>query len=298
MLRRLIRTLVLTIAVAVCLAANTVDGLLAQVDKSSPPKKETWARTPDGQPDIQGYFQVALHPYASVTLERLIGMRYSDLGISAPPEERGAADAPDPDAAGIIIDPVDGRIPYLPWARAKKEAVLKSRLNPTPETMDPVSRCLPPSLPRAYFVNRSSFQILQPPGYVVFLFEYESLYRAVPLKDAKRSGQGIREWAGESRGHWDGNTLVIEVTNFNERSWLDLVGDFHSDLLHIVERWRFDDLNGINYEATFDDPKVFARPWTIAHRFNRNQTPEFELMEFACWEGERNAAAILKGGQK
>jgi hypothetical protein len=286
------------IATAGFLGASTPARMLAQAEKPVTPITGSWPRTPDGQPDIQGYFQVAPHPYASVTLERLIGIRYSDLGISAPPPDRSPVDAPDPDAAGVIIDPADGRIPYLPWARARKDAVIKNRLNPSPETMDPVSRCLPPGLPRSYFVNRSSFQILQPPGFVLFLLEYENLYRIVPLDNRPRSGSRIKEWAGDSRGHWDGNTLVVDVANFNDRAWLDLVGDFHSDALHVVERWRFDDREGINYEATFDDPKVFARPWTIAHRFNRNQTPGFELMEFACWEGERNAAIILQGGKR
>jgi len=283
----------LTIAAVAGLVSLPAAPAAAQGAKATSP---AWSppRTPDGQPDVQGFFKVQLHPYMSVTLERL-DKRFGDLGVQRPAERRGA---PDDDSAGGVVDPADGKIPYQPWARAKREDILSNYLNPTPEYLDPVSRCLPPGIPRSFFVNRSAFQILQPPGYVVFLYEYENLSRIVPLDGRPRMGPDIKQWMGDARGHWEGSTLVVDATNFNDRSWLDLTGDFHSDALHIVERWTFADSDRITFEATFEDGKVFARPWKLAAEFNRVTEPHFELLEFACWEGERNAESILSRRSK
>lgn len=288
-------TFTLTIAAVgglVLLAAASASAQAAQPKTPAP----AWSPppTPDGQPDVQGFFKVQLHPYMSVTLERL-DKPFSDLGVQRPPDLRGA---PDQDSVGGVVDPADGKIPYQPWARAKREDVLDHYLTPTAEYLDPVTRCLPPGIPRSFFVNRSAFQILQPPGYVVFLYEYESLTRIIPLDNRPRIGSEIKQWMGDSRGHWEGNTLVVEAANFNDKTWLDLTGDFHSDAFKTVERWTFADSNTITYQATFEDPKVFARPWKLAAEFNRVVEPGFELLEFACWEGERNAGSILDAGRK
>ena len=288
-------TSTLTIAAVGGLVALAAAPVRAQAAKPKTPT-QTWSppRTPDGQPDVQGFFKVQLHPYMSVTLERL-DKPFGDLGVQRPPDLRGA---PDQDSAGGVVDPADGKIPYLPWARAKREDLLSKQVSPTPEYLDPVSHCLPPGIPRSFFVNRSAFQILQPPGYVVFLYEYENISRIVPLDGRPRVGSDIKQWMGDSRGHWEGNTLVVDAANFNDKSWLDLTGDFHSDAMRIVERWTFGGADTITFEATFEDSKVFARPWKLAAEFNRVTEPGFELLEFACWEGERNAKSMLESRSK
>jgi hypothetical protein len=250
---------------------------------------QTWEspRTSDGQPDVQGFYKVQGGPNLSLTLDRLEGV--GDLVNIQPPGTHANFDEQN---KGAVVDPPDGRIPYQPWARAKKEQVFNSRSNPTPDTLDPVSRCLPPGIPRSFFVNGSAFQIVQPPGHVVFLLEYENLSRIVPLDGRPRIGPAIKQWMGDSRGHWEGATLVINTTNFNDRAWLDLAGDFHSDALNTIERLTFGP-DTITYEVRFEDPKVFARPWTISTKFNRLKEPNFELLEFACWEGERDADSML-----
>ena len=99
-------------------------------------------------------------------------------------------------------------------------------------------------------------------------------------------------WQGDSRGRWEGNTLVVDVANFrtdpsgyNKQPWLDSHGTFYTDALHVVERYTFADANTINYEATIEDPKVFTQPWKIAFPISRHPNKNLELIEEACWEG-------------
>jgi hypothetical protein len=99
---------------------------------------------------------------------------------------------------------------------------------------------------------------------------------------------------GDSRGRWEGNTLVVNVTNHTDRTWFDVIGTFHSDALHVVERFTFVDSNTIHYEATITDPKVFTRPWKIAFPLIRNTQPGFERLEMACHEGERSFGLMLR----
>jgi hypothetical protein len=93
---------------------------------------------------------------------------------------------------------------------------------------------------------------------------------------------------GDSRGHWERDTLVVDVTNQNEKTWFDMAGNFHSDALHVIERYTMADLNTIRYEATLEDPKVFTQPWKIAFELGRNREPDYEQMEYACVEGEKD----------
>jgi hypothetical protein len=100
---------------------------------------------------------------------------------------------------------------------------------------------------------------------------------------------------GNSRGHWEGNTLVVDVTNQNDRTWLDWLS-FHGDGLHVVERWTLVSPDRIDYTATFEDPSMFTRPWTIAYRFNRHKEEGYEIWEDARHEGERDVEHMLRGG--
>ena len=102
---------------------------------------------------------------------------------------------------------------------------------------------------------------------------------------------------GDSRGRWEGNTLVVDVTNNNDKTWFDVIGSFHSDALHVVERFTVVDAKAIDYEATIEDPKVYTRPWKLALRLERIHEKDYELLEEACHEGERDVQHILGGHQ-
>jgi len=237
-------------------------------------------RTPDGQPDMQGFWNS--NPGGSYNIQ--------DLEFQSIYQNN----RPNPTLRGKsrVVDPPDGKIPYQPWAAARARTRMENHLDPTPETIDPAARCFLQGVPRTFF-NRE-FEIFQGPGYVAFFNMAHHAYRVVPLDGSPHIPGNIKLWMGDSRGRWDGNTLVIDVTNNNDQTWFDMVGNFHSDGLHIVERLSFVDADSIAYEATFEDPKVFTRPWKFAGRFERLKDYDGELWEEACYEGnERSLKGML-----
>jgi hypothetical protein len=129
----------------------------------------------------------------------------------------------------------------------------------------------------------------------VILYEWTHAYRVIPTDERPHIGEDVKLWMGNSRGRWEGNTLVVDVTNINDRNFLDTVGTFHSDAMRVVERWTLVDADRINYEVTVDDPQVFTRPWKMAFPILRNKQQGFELMEHACYEGERDADVMTNG---
>src|SRR5439155_4752070 len=110
----------------------------------------------------------------------------------------------------------------------------------------------------------------------------------IPLDARPHIDPKIHQFMGDSRGHWEGDTLVVDVTNQVARTWFDIAANFHSDRIHVAERFTAVNENTIDYEATIEDPKVYTQPWKIAYPIARNLTPNYELMEHACWEGERD----------
>ena len=188
------------------------------------------------------------------------------------------------------MDPPDGKIPYHPWAAAQREQNVK-------QYVEPNAACFLSGVPRSMYVP-GGFQILQRPGYVVFLFDRSHAYRVIPTDGRPRIGENISLWNGDSRGRWEGNTLVVEVTNQNGRTWLDQTGTFHTDAARIVERFTLIDANTIHYDVTIEDPTVYTRPWKMAVPVKRNTEEGYELMEMACYEGERDAEPILRQGYK
>ena len=141
-------------------------------------------------------------------------------------------------------------------------------------------------------------QFIQRPGYVLILYESNHAYRVIPVDGRPHLGPGVKLWMGDSRGRWEGNTLVVDVTNFNDGTWIDSHGSFHSDALHVVERWTLVGPDRIEYEATLEDPKVFTRPWKIAFQVNRNKQANYEIFEDARHEGEQDVAEIISGGRR
>lgn len=238
-------------------------------------------RTPDGQPDIQGNWHAV--PGGSYSLE--------DTGLAA---LGGGAMTPalaERIRKGIrtsrIIDPPDGRIPYQPWAVERAKLLFEQHLKPRPEFVDSQARCMPGGVPREMY--HLEHQIVQAPGYVIVLFEFAHAYHVIPLNGQAPPLRGnIKLQMGDARGRWEGNTLIADSTNFTDTNWFDIVGSFHSDALHVVERFTRVDDDTLHYEATIEDPKVFTRPWTMAVTEKRYTDEGYELMEHACHEGERD----------
>ena len=245
---------------------------------AAPARTYSPPRTPDGQPDMQGNWHAS--PGGSYSLE--------DTGLAA---LGGGAITPElaerirtGTRTSRIVDPSDGRIPYQPWAAARAKFLFDQHLKPWPEFVDSQARCMPGGVPREIYHLES--QILQAPGYVIVLFEFTHAYHVISLNAQAPLHENIKLQMGDSHGHWEGNTLVAETTNFNDRNWFDIVGSFHSDALRVVERFTTTDADTIRYESTIEDPKVFTRPWTMAVRLTRIKDAGYELMEHACHEGE------------
>jgi hypothetical protein len=184
-----------------------------------------------------------------------------------------------PGGRGIIVDPPDGNLPMQPWAQAE----VKSRQLPERGYDDPTAHCFVAGVPRSMYVP-APLHILQPPGYLVILHERMS-WRSIPLDGRPHLPDDMRLWQGDSVGKWDGDTLVVETTNLNGKTWLNEVGEIVSHAERVIE--RFTPINGdrINYQATVSDPLVYTRPWTIAFALNRQKD---ELLEVACHEDNQD----------
>jgi hypothetical protein len=220
-------------------------------------------RLADGKPDIQGIWDATSFAAA--------------YDVEDHPSEFEI-----PAGKGVIVDPPNGKIPYQPWAETKKEDLLAHHM-----FGDPEAHCTLAGVPRQMYAP-FGFQIFQSPGFVTIFFEAFHAYRIIPLNGEPHPPQSIKLFQGDSRGHWEGDTLVVDVTNQNDKTWFDMAGNFHSDEIHVMERFTPVDSNNINYEATITDPKVYTQPWKIALGFRRNRQPNYELMEFACVEGEQD----------
>ena len=235
----------------------------------------TQPRTPDGQPDMQGFWTVV--PGGTYSIQDLELQSLYQNG-EPNPALRGKS---------RVVDPPDGKIPYQPWAAEKAKLIFDNHTNPTPQFLDPDARCFLQGVPR-HLYNRE-VEIFQPPGHVVIFNMAHHTYRAIPLNGGPHISPDVKLWMGDSRGRWEGNTLVVNVPNHNDQTWFDIVGDFHSDALHVAERFTRVSLDYIEYEAVITDPKVYTRPWKMALRFQRMKDPKLEMWEEACYENNWNS---------
>jgi len=235
-------------------------------------------RTPDGQPDIQGFWSVV--PGGSYSIE--------DLSL----QNNGGGNFGTPAPGGTrIVDPPDGKIPYQPWAAAKHQDILDHHMNPEPYQLDPQSRCWLQGVPRGMYQSESN--IIQTPGQVLIVHNYSHTYRVVPTVDRPRLPASIHLFMGDPHGRWEGNTLVIETDNLNDIPWFDLVGSFHSDAIHVTERLTRQNDVTMRYTVTIEDPKMYTRPWTMGFVMKRNTEADYEQWEHACYEGERSLGTVL-----
>ena len=170
---------------------------------------------------------------------------------------------------------VDGNeIPYTPSALAKKRANFENRAAADPETKGYL-----PGVPRIMYMP-FPFQIFQTPDHVVMVFEYDRGMRTIYTNGTPHPRGPLNWWLGDSRGHWEGNTLVVDVVHFTDQTWLDRAGNFHSDALHLVERYTPAGPDHINYEVTVEDPNVFTRPWVMRMVLYRRKEPNVRVLEY------------------
>ena len=194
----------------------------------------------------------------------------------------------------LIIDPPDGRIPpETPAAQARRAAAIEQRrLHPAdgPENRGLSERCLTFGVPRFQAAYSSVYRIVQSPSHVVFLMETIHEARVIPMDGRPHVSDSIRQWMGDSRGHWEGDTLVVDTTNFSPKTAFMGV----SNDLHLVERFTRVSANTLQYDATMSDPGTWTRPWTARILFKETREP---MLEYACHEGNYGLFGILSGAR-
>ena len=178
-----------------------------------------------------------------------------------------------PPSLGVVDG---GEIPYKPEALAKKKENQKNWL-----TLDPEIKCYLPGVPRATYIPQP-FRIFQNATQFFITYQFAGAVRNIFMKDPGPAP--VDSWMGQSVGHWDGDTLVVDVTGFNDSTWFDRAGNYHSDALHVVERYTRTSPDVIAYEATITDPNVFTRPWKISIPLYRRQEKNEQLLDFKCVE--------------
>jgi hypothetical protein len=242
----------------------------AQPAASAPVVHHPVPRAADGKPDLTGTWQAG---GVSITGE-----------AGAPPVHP----LPPIDQHPINRQP----LAYKPEFEAKRKSL--TTLD------DPTLQCLLPGVPRIQ-TEPMPLEIVQTPKEIVILYESFRAWRRIPIDNNLKHPDDITPtWMGDSVGRWEGDTLVVDVTNQNPGTWFDMVANFHSDALHVIERFTMKDSRTIGYEATLDDSKVFTRPWKIAFNLVRSHASDYEQMEYACVEGEKDLQhyTTSEGGKK
>lgn len=287
----------------------------------------TVPRTPDGQPDLQGIWT-----NATITpLERpraLADKAFLTDAEAAAIEKQIAEQRVKLDTAGtldsgsynqfwydagtrvlstrqtsLVVDPPDGRVPVRPSAEARRDDYA-ARNADSYEYMSVWDRCITRGVPGGMFPAgyNNAYQIVQTAEYVVIAYEMIHDARIIPIDDRPPLPARMQFWMGDSRGHWEGDTLVIETRNFNNRGWITtsaasgrIKGIPHTDRLHVVERLRRVSADVISYSATIEDPDIYTRPWTVA--FPLTGDPDYRIYEYACHEGNYSIENILRGAR-
>ena len=219
----------------------------AEAQSYSPP------RTAEDKPDLNGVWQV---------------LNTASWDIQDHPAEMGIP-------AGQAVVEGNG-IPYQAWATVKKQENYENRL-----TADPVRECYLPGVPRITYMP-FPFQISQTSNYVAIAYEYSHANRIIYVDGSQHLEGDLDFWMGDSRGHWEGDTLVVDVVHFTDQTWLDMAGNFHSDALHVVERYTRTGPDHLLYEVTLEDPKVFTRPWKMSMPLYRRVDANVQLLEYEC----------------
>jgi len=265
------------------------------------------ARLPDGQPNMQGmYTRTGVKglesepPFNPIDPGEKNPLSVSNRGDGLGPYPRifgeggnvlrgQQARAQRP--TGIVF-PADKKLPWRPEEEAKRRQFLLD-MNPPKDLrhIELNSRCALPG-PFEGEDGNNPYTILQPPGQVVILYDYNHTSRVIDLNRREHLGKNIRLFMGDSIGHWEGNTLAVDTTNFNGRVAYSREIPYLSDALHTVERFTVVDENTIDYEVTIDDPQLFTGPWKVAGAFSK-VSKGVESLEFACAEGSQTLQNIF-----
>jgi hypothetical protein len=231
-------------------------GGIANEKKFDPIASGKWngPRTADGQPDISGHWSNTIANHNNFTDPQ--------GGIPNDPNPRRADQGPrESRAPSRVSDPADGQLPFQPWALAKVKEFQIGFHNPVKQKhIEPLARCAPGGIPKSFYWH--GYEISQYPGYV--LFQFSSGTRIIHLDKKPTLPAHIKLWNGDSRGYWEGNTLVVNVTNHNGKALFGRSGEFVSENAKIQERYIFNnDGTRYNYVAVFEDPSVYTRSFTV-----------------------------------
>ncbi len=213
-------------------------------------------RLEDGKPNLNGYWQ---------------SLNTANFNIQDHSASKGI-----PGGQGVVEG---DEIPYQAWALAKRAANFKDRAS-----LDSESKCFQLGVPRITYSGHP-FQIFQASNgsKITILYEYAHTNRFIYTNNTPHPRGPIEWWMGDARGRWDGDTLVVDNVHFNDQTWFDEAGNFHSEDLHVVERYTLTDPDHISYEVTIEDPKVFTKPWKMTMILYRHKEKNFQLLDYECY---------------
>ena len=305
--------------------AMAIGALGVAVAAQTPAKSWAAPRTPDGHPDLQGIWT-----NATITpLERPASLKDKPFLTEAEAraleqlaaERRDEADKPIPGRfesynqfwldggttvlstrqTSLVVDPPDGRVPVRA-AEEKRRDEMWANYGDAYESMSPWDRCITRGVPGGMLPAgyNNAYQILQFPGYVLVHYEMIHEARVIPIESRPPLPAHHQLWNGDPRGHWDGDTLVVETGNFNNLGWIStsqaggrIKGIRHTDRLRVVERFTRTSAKEISYSATITDPEIYTRPWTVA--FPLTLDSDYRIYEYACHEGNYAMEGIMRG---
>ena len=307
----------------------TAVSLLGQTRSATPAAGKAWTapRTASGEPDLEGVWtsttttplerppqfgdRLFLTDQELADIEkRLLTQREADGVEDLAPGARATTGPPDhwterankaSRQTSLVVEPADGRVPVMPAAEAKRDYDL-AHATESWEYMSPWDRCITRGIPGGMLPGGygNVYEIVQSPGYVAIVAEMIHETRMIAT-DGQRH-PNIKQWNGDSTGRWEGNTLVIETTNYNGKGWIAtnvaagrIKGIPQSDALRVVERYTRVDANTIQYEIAIDDPKVYTKPWKVSFPFTKD--PGARIFEYACHEGNLAMTHILSGAR-
>ena len=308
-------------------ALSAVAGITVFAQSKHEPGAWAPPTTPDGQPDLHGIWTNAtITPFERPAA--LLGKAFLNEAEAQAFERQAATrrEEDGPPSAGdvgsynqfwfdsgervvstrrtsLVIDPPDGRVPLRAEAEAARDYAIAHE-GDSYEFMSVWNRCITRGVPGGMFPAgyNNAYEIVQSRGYVVIHYEMIHEARIIPLDGRPHVPAQVRLWNGDPRGHWDGSTLVVDTTNYNNKGWIAtqaaagrIKGIPQTESLHVVERFTPVDANTIDYQATIDDPKMFTRPWTVSVPLHRN--PAYRLYEYACHEGNRAVEGVLRGAR-
>lgn len=288
------------------------------------PAPKTWTppRTSDGVPDLQGMWtDFTITPFERppqfagktiLTIEEAAAYEKQIAEERARPPKNGEAAETwlelgtkvlPSRQTSLVVDPPDGKVPLTAQAEAKRDEMW-AHYTDSYKGMSPLERCVTRGVPGSMFPAPGSvaYYIMQTPGSVVLYAEVMHEARIIHVDGSPHLPAPVRQWNGDSRGHWEGNTLVVDTTNFNGKAWIHpsltagrIRGVGQTTSLHVVERFTRTGPESLQYEVTVEDPEVYTRPWKVAIPMTRDDT--FVMYEYACHEGNSAVQLILGGGR-